>query len=224
MIQSLRQDCRCVALDTTGAGRSPYTGIEQSVHTLAADIVDSMDSLQINKAVVVGHSMGGFTVPHLAATWPDRVSAVVLLGPVYPQKEVAPTFEKRIEAVEREGMQAMADTIPQAAVGSRAKPLHRAFIRELLMAQDPDGYKSLCRVVANAWENPPDYRKVGCPTFIIAGEEDKSASLQGCQKILESIGAEEKRMVVQKGIGHWMAIEAPDEVGREIHEFFRQVQ
>ena len=183
-----------------------------------------MDALKIDKAVVVGHSMAGITVPHLAVTWPDRVSAIVLLGPVYPTKEATPAFEKRIEAVEKDGMQAMADTIPQAAVGSSAKPPHHAFIRELLLAQDPAGYISLCRVIANAWQAPPEYHKVKCPALIIAGEEDKSAPLANCQRVLESIGAEEKQMVVQKEIGHWMAVEAPEEVGREIAVFFKQVQ
>lgn len=50
---------RCVLFDTTGAGRSPYTQVEQSVESLADDVVGVLDGLGIGKAVVVGHSMGG---------------------------------------------------------------------------------------------------------------------------------------------------------------------
>lgn len=41
----------------------------------------------------------------------------------------------------------MANTIPNAATGSKATPLHRAFIREMLMAQDVEGYVANCRAI-----------------------------------------------------------------------------
>lgn len=184
-----------------------------------------MNALSIQKAVVVGHSMGGLTVPYLAAEWPDRVSAIVLLGPVYPTKEAGELFAKRIDAVENAGMMdPMADTIPWAAVGSAATPIQSAMIRELLMGSDPAGYVSLCRVIASSWKALPAYEKVKCPALIIAGEEDKSAPLAGCQKIQELLGTKEKQLFVMPKIGHWMAVEDPESVGEEIVKFFRQVQ
>ena len=45
------------------------------------------------------------------------------------------------------GMEAMANTIPNTATGSKATPLHRAFIREMLMAQDVEGYVANCRAI-----------------------------------------------------------------------------
>lgn len=50
---------RCIIFDNTGAGRSPYTFVEQSVQTLADDVIGILDALGVDKAVVVGHSMGG---------------------------------------------------------------------------------------------------------------------------------------------------------------------
>lgn len=215
---------RCISVDLTGSGRSSYTFVEQSVQSLATDIIDLMDALSIPKAVVVGHSMSGMTVPQAAAMWPDRVSAVVLLGPVFPSKDVTPVFEGRIDAVSKNGMEAMAETVPFSAVGSKATSIHHAFIRELLMQTEPNAYVSLCRVIAYAYLAPPEYVKVQCPVLIIAGEEDKSAPLAGCEKIMQALGTEEKRMVVQKGIGHWMCVECPEDCGKEIVSFFKQIQ
>lgn len=53
---------------------------------------------------------------HLAAERGDRIVAAVLIGPVYPNENMVPIFEKRITTVEKEGMQPLADTIPSAAV------------------------------------------------------------------------------------------------------------
>jgi pimeloyl-ACP methyl ester carboxylesterase len=50
---------RCIIFDTTGAGRSPYTFVEQSVQTLADDVIGILDILEVPKAVFCGHSMGG---------------------------------------------------------------------------------------------------------------------------------------------------------------------
>ena len=45
--------------------------------------------------------MGGIVASFLAATYPDRVKGVVLIGPVNPSPAVVPVFEKRIETVKR---------------------------------------------------------------------------------------------------------------------------
>jgi len=49
---------------------------------------------------------------HLAAAHPSLVTAAILIGPVYPSAAVTDVFSKRIALVEKEGMEAMANTIP----------------------------------------------------------------------------------------------------------------
>jgi pimeloyl-ACP methyl ester carboxylesterase len=51
---------RCITFDNTGAGRSTYTFVEQSIETLAEDVIGILDALSVDKAVFVGHSMGGY--------------------------------------------------------------------------------------------------------------------------------------------------------------------
>jgi esterase/lipase len=111
----------------------------------------------------------------------------------------------------------MANTIPFGAVGSRSTPLQRAFIRELILGQDPKGYAALCRAIATA--KPADYAAVKAPFLLIAGDEDKSASMEGCQYIFHHISSEQKSLEVLKGVGHWHCIEAADEVGELIAKF-----
>ena len=82
-----------------------------------------------------------------------------------------------------DGMEALADTIPNAATGSSATQVHRSFVRTLVMAQDPQGYASLCKVIADA--TAPEYSSVMCPVLIIAGAEDKTAPLQSSELILK---------------------------------------
>lgn len=159
---------------------------------------------------------------HVAAERSDRIVAAILIGPVYPNPGLTPIFEKRIEAVEKDGMQPMADTIPRAAVGNKASPLAKTMIRELLLSQDPVGYVSNCRVIINA--KPPQYSKISVPVLILAGDEDKSAPLEGCKKMFGEIGSSEKKLEVMEGIGHWHCLEAFDEVARLIEGFYYEIQ
>ncbi|KAF2436071.1 3-oxoadipate enol-lactone hydrolase [Tothia fuscella] len=218
----LAENFRCITFDTTGSGRSPYTYVEQDIDSLSRDVIALMDNLQVAKAVVVGHSMGGIVAANVAAEFPDRIVASIWLCPVSPSSGVADVFEKRIQLVEEKGMEPLANMIPNSAVGARATPLAKAFIRELLLGQNPAGYISNCRVIASA--KVPDYAKIKCPVLVLAGGEDKSAPSEGCEKMFERIGVEEKKIKVLKGVGHWPCIEALEEVTKAILEFYHEIQ
>ncbi|KAJ5789546.1 uncharacterized protein N7518_006557 [Penicillium psychrosexuale] len=208
---------RCITLDTYGAARSPYTNDTITIPSIAEDVIGALDSLHIAKAVVVGHSMGGLVVLELGARIPDRVLGVVAIGPTHPSDMLVGVMNRRSDTVLESGMEPMADTIPSGAVGSRSTPLQKAFIRELVLGQDPKGYAAMCRAIAAA--KPPNYAAVKEPFLLIAGEEDKSASMEGCRYIFEHVSSEKKSLEVLKGVGHWHCIEAADEVGELIAKF-----
>ena len=101
---------RCILLDSYGAGRSRLNSggegeqeQEHSIETIGKDVIGIMDALDVERAVVVGYSMGGMVPTWLAAKESGRVLAGVCIGPVHPSPAVAEVFKKRIPAV-REGM------------------------------------------------------------------------------------------------------------------------
>ncbi|KAJ5676259.1 Alpha/beta hydrolase fold-1 [Penicillium macrosclerotiorum] len=221
VLPHLTETHRCITIDTYGAARSPYTNDAVSIPSIADDVIGVLDSLNIPQAVVVGHSMGGLVVTELGARYPNRVLGVVAIGPTHPSEMLVSVMGKRAATVLEVGMESMANTIPSAAVGSRSTPLQRAFIRELLLGQDPKGYAALCRAIASA--QPADYAAVRAPFLLIAGEEDKSASIEGCQHIFQHVSSEKKSLEVLKGVGHWHCIEAADEVGQLIAQFAKGI-
>jgi esterase/lipase len=119
-------------------------------------------------------------------------------------------------------MEPLANSIPKAATGSTSTVLQQAFIRELILAQNPAGYIAHCKVIVNATK--PDYAAIKAPFLIIAGQEDKSAPLDGCVSIINSVSSSKKILEVLDGVGHWHCIEASDEVGRVMSEFCAMMQ
>ncbi|MFN2637754.1 MAG: alpha/beta fold hydrolase [Gemmatimonadaceae bacterium] len=70
---------RVVAITRRGFGESshPADGYDQA--TLASDIHTVLDSLGIDRAVLAGHSIGGYELTHFAARYPDRVVGLIYL-------------------------------------------------------------------------------------------------------------------------------------------------
>ncbi|OAP64400.1 hypothetical protein AYL99_00372 [Fonsecaea erecta] len=215
---------RCIIFDNYGAGRSDFqAGTETSIPSMASDVLGLLSHLGVEKAVVLGYSMGGMVPTYLASTSPDRVVAGICIGPVHPSEAVANVFKQRIPTVQSQGMESMANTIPNGATGPGTTALQKALIREMLLSQSPEGYCANCRAIELA--TPPEYAKVKCPMLIIAGDQDKSAPLAGCEMIFNELGTapEKKRLQVLKGIGHWHCVEAPDEVGRLVRQFVERL-
>ncbi len=120
-------------------------------------------------------------------------------------------------------MEPLANTVPTAATSSQSTSITKAFIRELLLQNDTDGYIANCNVSANAIT--PDYKTIKAPFMIIAGEEDKSAPLEGCRHIFENVvDSEFKKMEVLEKCGHWHCIEASDRVGPLVAKFCAEVE
>lgn len=97
----------------------------------------------------------------------------------------------------------MADKIPTGATGSKSTLLQHAFILTLLLSQRPEGYCSMCKALGGA--SPPDYAAIKVPTSMVAGKDDKSAPLTGCEEIFKRTGGE-KSMEVAKGMGYGYAM------------------
>lgn len=90
---------RCIALDSYGAARSKSEGEPLTLEQLAEDVIALLDHLNVEKAVVVGHSMGGTMVHIIAAAHPKRIIGVVSIGPVNPVSVKPEAFQSRIDTV-----------------------------------------------------------------------------------------------------------------------------
>src|SRR4051794_2334854 len=77
-IEALRQKHRVIAFDNRGAGQSTQVDEPVSTQDLARDTLHLMDHCRVERAHVVGRSMGGAVAQHMALMAPGRVTSLTL--------------------------------------------------------------------------------------------------------------------------------------------------
>jgi pimeloyl-ACP methyl ester carboxylesterase len=80
IVALLSERCKVIAFDNRGVGRTGKPDIPYSIPMMAEDTVGLLDALGIERAHIVGISMGGRIALALALAHPDRVGKLVLVS------------------------------------------------------------------------------------------------------------------------------------------------
>ena len=98
VIDGIRSGARAIAVDLRGHGRSGHTPGAYRVPDYARDVAALIDELELGPVIIVGHSLGGMTALHLAATRPDLTTALVLEDPpLFGRDIMENVFPERLE-------------------------------------------------------------------------------------------------------------------------------
>ena len=85
VLPHLPQSVRVLAVTQRGHGDSGKPDGEYESRVFARDVANFMDTLGIERAVIVGHSMGATVAQRFAVEYPRRVRALVLEGAFMPR-------------------------------------------------------------------------------------------------------------------------------------------
>jgi pimeloyl-ACP methyl ester carboxylesterase len=214
---------RTLRPDLPGSGRSDRVEGPLTI----ARFVDTMRRVcheaGVERAHVVGHSLGTIVALHLAVSEPALVCSLVLFGPLAaPPDPARPAMRARGEAVRRDGaagMQSLAETLLTSATATETRarrPLAVALVRELLMRQCPDGYARTCEALAEA--EAADVARIVCPTLLVTGDEDTIAPAQSVRQLGGRIA--DSRVEVVPRCGHWTPVERPEESAGLLTRFY----
>jgi len=218
---------RVVRIDLPGSARSQRAEGPLSIARYADTVLSVCSRLGIERAHLLGHSMGTIVCLHLAASEPRRVRSLALFGPLIAPAEPARAAIQARAAKAREGAAAMheiTEALLKAAVSADTRerqPLAVAFVRESLMRQDGEGYARSCEALAGA--TAAAVEKIEAPTLLVTGDEDGVAPPQSVRALADRLhGVRSKRVVVLPRCGHWTPIERGDECSRELRQFLAE--
>ena len=218
---------RVLRPDLRGHGRSsrPDSGYHWSHH--AADMEAVLDAAGVERAAVVGFSIGGGVAIELAQTLSDRVDSLVLIAPVMPDRPFEPDFLENLKQVARvartEGIEA-AMKGPWAQSPLFVHSFTKPGIREAAAAilNDFPGAEYLASErdhVEREWTIPERLPQIEAQTLVMVGELE----MPGFRAFAEEATANipEARIEVLDGCGHLLPLEEPELVARHIVEMVR---
>jgi pimeloyl-ACP methyl ester carboxylesterase len=90
-----------IGIDTPGFGQSARPDGKHSISGYAGAVTAVMDHLNITRASILGHHTGASIAAEVAASWPDRISRVILNGPPVMTREERETIRAAIHAAPR---------------------------------------------------------------------------------------------------------------------------
>jgi pimeloyl-ACP methyl ester carboxylesterase len=96
--EQLSRKYRVVAVDLPGNGRSSDFDAEHTMCFLADSVMAVMDDQNVSRAVVVGHSLGGYVALNIAERYPDRLSGYILFHS-HPYPDTDEVKENRIREI-----------------------------------------------------------------------------------------------------------------------------
>lgn len=167
----LATKARCVLPDVRGLGRSPVTGIETSISSMGDDIVRLLDRLSIEKAVIVGHSMGGYICMEIVHNHPDRVSGLGLVA----TRASADTPEKAAgrlsdrQEVLKNGPAKLIDTMASRLTED---PEIRDQLLEIMKKNSPEGIAMALYAMAHRMDATEYLEALSIPVAMVIGIKD----------------------------------------------------
>jgi len=180
---------RCITYSQRGYPPSdvPSVSAKYSQDIARDDVVAIMDALEVDKAHVVGHSMGAYTALHVGIRVPARCISVVAAGCGWGSTP---------DAKKREEMKALAaetgKMFVEEGIASAAAKYADAPMRQAQKNKDPRGYAEFARMLSEhsaeghaqtmfnlqlkrptLWEMETALKKFAVPLLIIVGDEDE---------------------------------------------------
>jgi pimeloyl-ACP methyl ester carboxylesterase len=234
----LSGDYRIIAPDQRGHGKTTQASGGYDWPTLASDMIGLMDRLELDRAVVMGHSWGGHGAISMAANHPDRVSGLVMIDGGFLDPHLSPgstweSFSHRVRPRDVSGTRReFLDRLRSQLAGCWSDDVER--IVQTMVYEDGDGQirdilhpDHHAQVIRAMWDYPPStiMSKIACPTLIVpAGPTaDRAGSdFARMRKVMVAAAAQ----VVKGCRVHWIpdtihdiGYDKPGELARVIREF-----
>ena len=217
------ENIHTLALTLRGHGDASHPEEGYGTENFVEDLVLFMDELDIERAIILGASSGGFPARSFAIKYPKRTRGLILLG--------SPS-----SLSDKPSIQSMWDSI----ISKLTDPIDPKFVREFsqniisskispvfLEIMLKENLKVPARVWKSAIENimkekfPGRINEIKAPTLIIWGENDEVVTRDDINDMTQAIP--HSKLIVHDNVGHLFYWEEPELVAMDIVEFIKEL-
>ena len=211
----------CITLDQRSFGLSPDPGdLFNAAHP--GDLAHLLDELRIDQAVLIGQSMGGWTIVGYASEHPERVAAMVMAdthgGIITPA--IAETFAAR--RLRPLAEPPIVGTLPTYAIDYFVRDPAMAFLYDdlrIMGAQPP--IDAMQRLAARRYDLTAVRERLKMPILCLVGEEDELIPPAAIRILAQALP--DGRLATVPHCGHSVYFERPEAFNQLVLGFLREI-
>lgn len=221
----------CYAFDTVGSGFSGKPDVDYEIPVYVDHVRDFMNAVGVNKASIIGVSLGAWVAVRFALTHPERtqslilVSAAGLLTDAQTSSDIKGARYKAVDDPSWENVSSVFkglileeqnridDFVSVRQAVYRQDGMRRA-MEHILCLQEPD-VRARNMIAENEW------RSVQAPALVIGAVDHKDIFLETAQQVSKLMPKAEYLEIHRTS--HWSQFEAPQEFNRAGLEFLGRV-
>jgi pimeloyl-ACP methyl ester carboxylesterase len=221
IIPLLEKEARLILPDLRGFGKSPVTEGIYSMRLLAEDIHQLVNHLGIEKAILVGHSMGGYVSLTFAHSYPGHLLGLGLVS----TQAAADTPERRqaryktAEAVAHKGAKVVASSMVNSLT-PRADLVES--IHELILNAHPTGIVGALKGMAERPDLTGILADIHVPAVVLSGTAEQLLAQEKIQTLAQMLSM--GWLVEIQGAGHMLMMEDPQQVASALRQVIRKVK
>ncbi|MDP9110113.1 MAG: alpha/beta hydrolase, partial [Candidatus Eremiobacteraeota bacterium] len=229
---------RVVRIDLRGCGESEPSDGPALMEALAGDVAGVLDALHVERAALVGHSIGGYVALAFFRMYEERVAGLALVASHVAedasrkasadpaQRELAAGRDDLAARLERDGTMdaAVESYLPRyfapGVYHERPELVERA--RAIMQRQNPRGCAQLVRGMKERLDSHDLLEDVRVPSLVIAGAQDSYLKPETLRATAAAIGG--AQFVPLERVGHLPMTEAPEETANALATFAQRVR
>ncbi|MFO7673458.1 MAG: alpha/beta fold hydrolase [Lutibacter sp.] len=225
-MNALKDNYRVIAYDIRGHGESEVGPIDFSIDLFVTDLLNLMDALKIEKAMLCGLSMGGYIALKAIENFPGRFTAIIL-SDTNCTADTPEAKEKRMNTIlniKKNGVEQLAeDLIPNlfAEESFKSNLEEIAAVKEMIVTTTIPSLSKSLHALANRKETCSKLAKIKVPVLILVGEEDTITPPEAAIAMQEKI--KDSLLELIPHAGHLSNMENENEFNSQLEKFIAKI-
>jgi pimeloyl-ACP methyl ester carboxylesterase len=225
-VEALKGSYRTIAYDIRGHGNTESGNENFTIDLFADDLVNLMDELKLNKAILCGLSMGGYIALNAVEKYPERFDGLIL-SDTQCTADTPEGKEKRmltIQSIKESGVEKYAEDSIQhfflpASLNIKQKAV--AAVKQMIINTSQQTLCNTLLALANRKETCTYLAEIDIPVLIMVGKDDKITPPPKAQFMHEKI--HDSLMHVLNHTGHLANIENQYEFNYQLRAFLELI-
>jgi pimeloyl-ACP methyl ester carboxylesterase len=230
MVPFLAEHFQVITFDNRGVGQSDKPPGPYTAQMLAADTAALLDALEMEQAIVMGHSMGGFIAQAMALDFPQKVEKLILCSTNFGGPRHIPATPEAMKILTDVTVDALTRFKNGLAVSTAPgwAEKHPELVEDWKNWRqanpiEPPAYQAQLAIGLSLFPEAAAFEhrllQIKVPTLILFGAHDKVVPPANAALLSEKIT--NSLVVIFPDAGHFFPIEIPEAASRAVIEFAR---